>query len=139
MERVDHQLSPAGLPVMHLNVGGKTIAVEVACTPSSMTQGLMHRTELPPDTGMLFIYPRDQRSRFWMKNTLIDLSAAFIDAEGVVINTVEMKALDEVTHHAPLRDARYGLEMPTGWFAAHGIAAGARVGGLPTRACLNMA
>jgi len=131
IEGMEQQLSPAGLPVVRLTAGGKCIAVEVASTPQSMARGLMFRTQLAPDTGMLFVYPQARRSSFWMKNTLVDLSAAFIDAEGVVINTVEMKALDEQTRHSPLRDACFGLEMAAGWFAAHGVGPGSRVDGLP--------
>jgi len=105
------------------------IRAEVADNFSSRMQGLMRRTSLPPNGGMLFVFDEDGIQCMWMKNTLIPLSVAFIDARGAIINIADMQPHSEQPHCAA-RPARYALEMTQRWFAQRGIRAGARLRGL---------
>lgn len=105
------------------------IRAEVADDLPSRSQGLMHRRSLPPNGGMVFLFDEDAIHCMWMKNTLIPLSVAFIDARGTIINIADMKPHSEESHCAA-RPARYALEMTRGWFAQRGIRAGARLRGL---------
>jgi uncharacterized membrane protein (UPF0127 family) len=108
-----------------IEVNGHGILAEVAETPAERDRGLMFRTALPADQGMLFVYPDDARHCMWMRNTQVPLSVAFLDAQRRVINTDEMAPQTEVIHCAA-GPARYVLEMPAGWFARHGVGAGAQ-------------
>src|SRR5207244_7113228 len=91
--------------------------------------GLMNRFSLRPDHGMLFVFREAQPQAFWMKNTYVPLSIAFIGADGRILNIEDMAPQTETTH--PSRGiALYALEMKKGWFAERGIAAGDRVDGL---------
>lgn len=124
---------PQSLPITTLKVGPHAVAAEVASTPDQRSLGLMYRFSLPADHGMLFVFPEPQPLAFWMRNTYIPLSIAFIDAEGRILNVVEMAPRSDATH--PSRgDALYALEMRKGWFAERGVAPGARVTGLPPAA-----
>ena len=121
---------PQSLPITTIRVGPHTVAAEVASTPDQRTLGLMYRFSLPADHGMLFVFPEPQPLAFWMRNTFIPLSIAYIDAEGRILNVVEMAPRSDATH--PSRgDALYALEMRKGWFADKGIGPGTRVTGLP--------
>ena len=124
---------PQSLPVTNLKVGPHPVAAEVASTPEQRTIGLMYRFSLPADHGMQFVFPEPQLLAFWMRNTYIPLSIAFIDAEGRILNVEEMPPRSDATH--PSRgDALYALEMRKGWFAERGVGPGARVTGLPPAA-----
>ena len=112
-----------GLPTHELQLGDKTLTVEVAATPASRSQGLMFRESLPDDHGMLFIWPREQRSAMWMKNTPIPLSVAFIDREFRILNIADMEPFS-TRAHASSAPALFALEVPSGWFGRNGIAAG---------------
>ena len=121
---------PQSLPITTLKVGPHAVAAEVASTPDQRSLGLMYRFSLPADHGMLFVFPEPQPLAFWMRNTYIPLSIAFIDAEGRILNVVEMAPRSDASH--PSRgDALYALEMRKGWFADRGIGPGTRVTGLP--------
>ena len=121
---------PQSLPITTLKVGPHAVAAEVASTPDQRSLGLMYRFSLPADHGMLFVFPEPQPLAFWMRNTFIPLSIAYIDAEGRILNVVEMAPRSDATH--PSRgDALYALEMRKGWFADKGIGPGTRVTGLP--------
>lgn len=109
-----------------IEANGHRILAEVADTAAERDRGLMFRTALPADQGMLFVYPDDARHCMWMRNTHVPLSVAFLDAQRRVINTDEMAPRTEVSHCAA-GPARYVLEMPAGWFAAHGVGPGARL------------
>lgn len=109
-----------------IDVDGERILAEVADTPAARDRGLMFRTALPADHGMLFVYPSDARHCMWMRNTYVPLSVAFVDALGRVINTDEMAPQTDAVHCAAT-PARYVLEMPAGWLAQHGIRAGTRL------------
>ncbi len=120
-----------GLPTVTLTVGGAKAVAEVASTPDQRATGLMYRFSLAPDHGMLFVFEAPQPLGFWMRNTYIPLSIAFIDAEGRILNIEDMAPHDESTH--PSRgQALYALEMKQGWFTQKGIRPGARVEGLPS-------
>ena len=112
------------LPAVELGAGMHVIRAEVADNNSSRARGLMRRTALPPNGGMLFVFDEDAIHCMWMKNTLIPLSVAFIDARGAIINIADMQPHSEQSHCAA-RPARYALEMTRGWFAQRGIRAGA--------------
>jgi len=90
----------------------------------------MNRFSLQPDHGMLFVFDQPQRLAFWMKNTYIPLSIAFVDAGGAIINIEDMRPQDESTHWSRA-DALYAIEAKQGWFAAKGITPGMKVTGLP--------
>lgn len=110
-----------------IRVGGVLLKVEIADTPLSRQRGLMFRENLPEDEGMLFVFERVDYLSFWMKNTLIPLSIAFIDAEGKIVQMEDMEPLDEQTHHRSVRPALYALEVNQGWFERHGVQIGDRV------------
>lgn len=120
----------AALPRIKLDVAGQVISVEVAATPSSRETGLMNRFSIPPDEGMVFVFPQPQPLSFWMRNTFAPLSIAFIDADGRILNIEDMAPRTDDTHPSS-GAALYALEMRQGWFRRHGIGAGARVTGLP--------
>ena len=113
-----------------LTIRDQKLTVEVASTPATRATGLMNRFSLQQDHGMLFIFEAPQPLAFWMKNTYIPLSIAFIDARGRIINIEDMRPQDESTHVSK-GIARYAIEMRQGWFAAKGIGTGDVVEGLP--------
>src|SRR5262249_47614325 len=93
---------------------------------------LMFRESLGANDGMLFVFPEPEVQCMWMKNTLIPLSVAFLDAEGSIVSISEMKPQTE-TSHCAARPAKYALEMSRGWFSAKGIKPGFKIGGLEKR------
>jgi uncharacterized membrane protein (UPF0127 family) len=108
--------------------GGKPVQmrVEVARTGKERTQGLMNRKSLDDGRGMLFVFDRDQILSFWMKNTSIPLSIAFIARDGRILEIRDLRPLDESSVRS-VRSARYALEVPRGWFSRAGIAPGDQV------------
>ena len=118
------------LPTTALSINGHKITAEVAATPETRTTGLMNRFSLKPDHGMVFVFERAEPMGFWMKNTFIPLSIAFIGANGRILNIDDMAPQDESTHPSK-GPALYALEMRKGWFAERGIVAGDTVVGLP--------
>jgi hypothetical protein len=106
-----------------MELGGVRIRVEVARTDAERARGLMYRDRLGSDWGMLFVYDREERLSFWMKNTKIPLSIAFLDAGLVVRDIQDMTPLDETLHVSRV-PARYALEMEQGWFSRRGVAPG---------------
>ena len=119
----------ADLPVVGLRINGHKLTAEVAATNEQRMTGLMHRFSLKPDHGMLFVFRDQQPQAFWMKNTFIALSIAYIDDKGRIANIEDMAPRTENTHpsNGPVL---YALEMKKGWFKDHGIDAGAVVEGL---------
>ena len=109
-----------------LNVHGTTVLVEVPVGEKALMKGLMYRTSLNENQGMLFVFPSPGIYPFWMKNTLIPLSVAFLDKEGRVINIEKMSPLTETLHY-PLAPEKLALEMNQGWFDAHGVRPGERI------------
>ena len=118
------------LPVVQLQAGMHLIRAEVAADFGSRAQGLMYRTAMPSNAGMLFIFDEVSTPCMWMKNTLIALSVAFIDEHGAITNVEDMAPQTEDSHCAS-RPARYALEMNRGWFAARGVKPGSHIGGIP--------
>jgi uncharacterized membrane protein (UPF0127 family) len=112
-----------------LSMGKHRIEVEVAASEEDRHLGLMYRSSLPADTGMIFVYPADAQMCMWMRNTLIPLSVAFIDSEGRILNIEDMTPLTEDSH-CSTKPARYALEMNRGWFRERGLKAGVAVEGL---------
>ena len=105
---------------------GVELTVELARTAGERSQGLMDRQELPEDGGMLFIFSGDTEAGFWMKDTLIPLSIAFIAADGTILDVQEMEPLSEDKHRPPA-PYRYALEVNQGWFEERGFGTGDRV------------
>jgi uncharacterized protein len=119
----------AGLPTVELAINGHRLVAEIAATVPTRTTGLMNRFSLQPDHGMLFVFNEPQPLAFWMKNTYVPLSIAFIGTDGRILNIDDMAPRTEDTH--PSRGlALYALEMKRGWFAERGIRPGDAVGGL---------
>lgn len=118
------------LPTVAISINGHKVTAEVATTVEQRSKGLMHRFSLRPDHGMLFVFERAQPQSFWMKNTFIPLSIAFVAADGRIINVEDMAPHDESFHRSK-GPALYALEMRKGWFAERGIQSGDSVKGLP--------
>ena len=118
------------LPTMRLTAGMHVITAEIASTPQTRERGLMFRKDLAPNHGMLFVFQSASQQCFWMMNTLIPLSIAFIKDDGAIINIADMKPLSK-DNHCSTEPARYALEMEQGWFAKRGITPGKPILGLP--------
>ena len=114
---------------IELSAGMHRIVAQVAADNETRAIGLMHRREMPLNEGMLFVFEQPDRYCFWMKNTLIPLSAAFIDDTGAVVNVADMAPQSTQTHCAE-KPVRYVLEMNAGWFAKRGFGTGTKIGGL---------
>jgi len=113
-----------------LILGGTQVSAEVADTPQERALGLMGRVSLAPDTGMLFIYPDEAVRSFWMKNTPLPLSIAYISRAGQIVHLAELAPLSEDPVPS-LHPTMYALEMEAGWFTAHGVKVGQTIAGLP--------
>jgi uncharacterized membrane protein (UPF0127 family) len=120
----------ADLPTTTLTIGSHTLIAEVAVSPEQRALGLMNRFSLKPDHGMLFVFERAEPLAFWMKNTFIPLSIAFIAPDGRIVNIEDMKPQTEDSHWS-MGPALYALEMRKGWFLEKGIGPGGMVKGLP--------
>jgi uncharacterized membrane protein (UPF0127 family) len=98
------------------------VRVEIADSPEEQATGLMNRTALAEDRGMLFVFPGEEVRSFWMKNTLIPLSIAYMDSEGRIVDLQDMKPLDdEEPHYVSAEPAKYALEVNKGFFDENGI------------------
>ncbi|MDP2143553.1 MAG: DUF192 domain-containing protein [Gallionella sp.] len=109
---------------MELRVGAYAIKAEIVNTPTSRAQGLMHREEICENCGLLFVFPQVGRHDFWMKNTLIPLSIAFISDDGRIMKIVDMLPGSEKVYRG-VEGTRYALEVRRGWFARNRIDTGA--------------
>jgi hypothetical protein len=118
------------LPRTHLTSGMYRIEVQLAVTDTARQVGLMHRTNMPDNEGMLFVFEQPNTQCFWMRNTLIALTAAFLDDNGTVVNLADMKPQTE-DNHCSAKPVRYVLEMNKGWFDKRRIQAGSVIKGLP--------
>lgn len=118
------------LPIMKLSILDHVITVELADTASARMTGLMHRTHLSENSGMLFVFPESGIHCMWMKDTALPLSVAFVDETGKIINLAEMIP-ETLTPHCAARAARYALEMNSGWFEQGKIRAGDQIAGIP--------
>ena len=111
-----------------LTSGIHQIDAQIAGTPEQRQTGLMLRKDMPQHEGMIFVFDQPAKQCFWMKNTLIPLSAAFVSDDGVIVNIEEMKPL-ALDSHCSVQPVRYVLEMNKGWFAKRGIKAGSKLQG----------
>lgn len=117
------------LPIKTLTAGMHRIQAEVAATDATRSRGLMFRKELAPNHGMLFIFEQPNVQCFWMRNTLLPLSIAFILDDGTITNIADMAPMTE-NSHCSTAPVRYTLEMEQGWFAKRGITAGKKITGI---------
>jgi hypothetical protein len=115
---------PFQLPVATISIKGHTLAVELATTPKARGCGLSNRVKFPENHGMLFIYPIPGLRTFWMKDTHIPLSIAFLDDSGQILRIQHMTPLQTDERYRSLQPVRYALEVNQGWFAEHGIGVG---------------
>ena len=113
-----------------LSIGMYQIDAQVAGTAEQREIGLMFRKDMPQHEGMLFTFESPSRLCFWMKNTLLPLTAAFVADDGVIVNLEDMKPLT-TDSHCSTKPVRYVLEMNKGWFAKKGIKAGTKISGRP--------
>ena len=123
------QASSPATGTVRIASGGESVEVEVevADDTDEMTRGLMGRTALAEDAGMLFVYPNERELSFWMRDTLIPLSIAFMDGEGRIVDIQDMMALDdEPPHYTSAEPARYALEVNEGFFDERGVEVGDR-------------
>ena len=118
------------LPRVTLSAGMYLIQAQVASTPQERTVGLMFRKEMPVNEGMLFVFEQPSAQCFWMKNTLLPLTAAFLADDGTIVNLADMQP-HSLDSHCSARPVRYVLEMNKGWFEKRGLKAGARLSGPP--------
>jgi uncharacterized membrane protein (UPF0127 family) len=113
-----------------LSVGIHQIDTQVALTQEQHQIGLMYRTDMPQSEGMLFVFPSPSKQCFWMKNTVLPLTAAFVAGDGSIVNLEDMKP-QTTDSHCSLKPVRYVLEMNQGWFAKKGIKPGMKFSGRP--------
>jgi uncharacterized membrane protein (UPF0127 family) len=118
------------LPRLQLTAGMHLIDTQLALNPEHRTIGLMFRENMPQNEGMLFVFEQASTQCFWMKNTLLPLTAAFVADDGTIVNLVDMKP-QTTDSHCSTKPVRYVLEMNQGWFTKRGIKAGAKLNGKP--------
>ena len=118
------------LDTIDLTAGMHIIKAEVAQTGTQQMIGMMFRKEMGANEGMLFVNPDASPRCFWMRNTLIPLSIAFIDDDGTIVNIADMQPQSDASH-CSAKPVRFALEMRQGWFAKRGIKAGFRLRGAP--------
>ena len=129
----------AGLPEVTVEAAGQRLVAEVAVSPDDRARGLAGRDHLAADRGMLFVWPRPGPRRFWMKDTRIPLSVAFLDGQGRILNIHRMSPpaanrggisgwpADGYRRYPSRGPARFALEANRGWFRRHGVGPGDRV------------
>lgn len=122
------QDQPQNLAATTLKVGMHNIRAQLALTPMQRQIGLMHRREMPTQEGMLFVFDEPSPQCFWMRNTLIPLSIAFLADDGTVVNIADMKPQSDDSH-CSTKPVRFALEMNQGWFAKRGVKPGTRISG----------
>ncbi len=114
------------LKTVELRIGDARIKAELALSYEQRERGLMFRKSLSDGEGMLFVFEADQRPAFWMKNTTIPLSIAYISSGGIIRQISDLRPLSEATVQSE-RSVRYALEVPSGWFARAGVEVGDQV------------
>jgi uncharacterized membrane protein (UPF0127 family) len=126
-------IDPFGLRTVDLVVGGVTLRAEVAEDEQSRAMGLMFRDSLAEDRGMLFIFDVPRQASFWMKNTKIPLSIAFLGGDRVISEEKSMRPYDETLIQSRSDKISYAIEVNAGWFDRHQVKPGAKVEGIPSR------
>lgn len=119
------------LPVMVLRVGSKEIRAEIADDATEREIGLMFRKGLDANAGMLFVLPQTGPAAFWMKNTGIPLTIAYLDAAGTIMELHDLEPQNEKVVPSQFPNVTYALEMPRAWFTKNNVWPGERVQGLP--------
>ena len=114
------QTAQTDLPRVQIQAGMYQIDAQVAATPEQRATGLMYRQDMPQHEGMIFIFEQPQVQCFWMKNTLMPLTAAFVADDGTIVNLADMKPLSQNSHCSE-KPVRFVLEMKQGWFASKQI------------------
>ena len=127
MVSCSHEPERFNLERIELVIKAKTIVVELARRPDEQTRGLMFRRTLGEDEGMLFVYDSPRLLSFWMKNTRIQLSIAFVDGEGKITQIEKMRPYDSLDRYRSKVPVQYALEMNQDWFEENGIEVGDRV------------
>jgi hypothetical protein len=122
------QQAQTQLPRVVLQAGMFQIDAQVAATPAQREIGLMHRQEMPTHEGMVFVFEQASKQCFWMKNTLLPLTAAFVDEDGTIVNLADMKP-QTLDPHCSDKPVRFVLEMNQGWFAKRSIKKGFKLKG----------
>ena len=118
------------LPRAKLSAGMHLLDVQLAQTPQERQVGLMFRKEMPQHEGMLFVFEQPAIQCFWMRNTLLPLTAAFVADDGTIVNLADMKPQSDDSH-CSTKPVRFVLEMNQGWFAKRNIQSGYKLGGQP--------
>lgn len=125
--------TPFGLKTVELKILNANLKAEVADTPQASENGLMFRDSLPEDRGMLFVFEQPKTASFWMRNTKIPLSIAYIDSRGKILEIRSLKPLDETAVLSASDRVAFALEVNQGWFGRHGISPGAQIDGMPRK------
>lgn len=123
--------TPTSLPKIDLYVGMHRVQAELAVKPNERATGLMWRQSMPENQGMLFVFEGHAIHCFWMRNTYIPLSIAFLRDDGSIVNIENMQPQQEISH-CPTEPVRYALEVNQGWFDKRNISTNMKVRGLPT-------
>ena len=123
------------LPRTQLSVGLYKIDTQIAQTPQQREIGLMFRKEMPQAEGMIFVFEQPATQCFWMRNTILPLTAAFVADDGRIVNLVDMQPMTE-NSHCSAKPVRLALEMNQGWFAKRGIKPGSTLRGDPFKPAL---
>lgn len=123
-------MANASEPLLDLRVGDARLKAEYARTPDERERGLMERTEMPADHGMLFRFDDFRRHCLWMKNTPLPLSAAFMDESGRIVDIIDLEPLSTAIR-CSREPGRYALEVNQGWFDRHQSGIGDQVSGIP--------
>jgi uncharacterized membrane protein (UPF0127 family) len=121
--------SALAAPTIELSAGMHRIEAEVASSNADRATGLMNRPSMPIHRGMLFVFPEAGVQCFWMKNTLIPLSIAFLEDNGRIVQIADMQP-QSLDNHCSVKPVRFALEMNAGWFRSRGLTAGAKINGL---------
>ena len=124
-------VDPFGLRTVNLTVEGVSLKAEVAEDDQTREMGLMFRDSLPEDRGMLFIFDQPHQASFWMKNTKIPLSIAFLENDRVINEEKSMRPYDETLIQSRSDKIRYAIEVNAGWFDRHRVKPGTKVEGIP--------
>ena len=125
--------APFGLKTVELKILNANLNAEVADSPQASENGLMFRDSLPEDHGMLFVFEQPKTASFWMRNTKIPLSIAYIDSMGKILEIKSLKPLDETAVPSVSDRVAFALEVNQGWFGRHGISPGAQIDGMPRK------
>lgn len=111
------------LETVQMRIGDRTFTLEIADTPETQAYGLMNRKSLPPDRGMIFVFPDEKRRSFWMRNTLIPLDILYLNEAGRVMSIAQLKAMDE--NGVPSAGAaKYAIELNKGMAEEVGVEVG---------------